>query len=592
METDSVKTLSELLSKFSKEEFISAINEINGKIGSMYTISTEDFTRFSSQLKDYHTGIKSISDEVNELQNYVDTEVKKLEKLQSAICVSRRERLLNIVEISHSIADVFMLVQILVSRVIMPFNNLRQSVVSMQYLLASLRLNLSCNPLNNNAEIFKTIDEFEKFITQYRQQIATTDTYVKTLSDFIWGMKNNEQVSYMISNLPIDSYVAPICRELKDFNIRELFNTDLFSSMNKNVQSCFTNLNKVVTNIQYHDIIRQKIEHIKEVQNAVVERLDDIDDGQVEKQIIDSKLKFLIKLPKVIDMQVAQLMYVNNDYQVSIENITSVLLDVGSELKQLISKFDKISETSHRVVGVVLPELTARQEQYENIVKSNENCINAVFDEFNKLTLQYQEAKIHFADVFKNAKEVRERIEQLEKQLEKNDNCSNTDIGVRLKCARADIKCNANLMKVCLNKITEEIRGLDIFKNQLTSKKSVDLQTETIAKIQQKVVGIGTKASNNSIKCRELSNVITNSLNNVEYYSYFRKCVDEIVELENNLNIKSNLSSVKLDIQADDSELLDYINSIYTMKSERDVYNNIFNNKAISQSDDDDIEFF
>ncbi len=592
---ETIKVLSELLKNFSKGEVIDTINQINDKIDSMYSISTKDFNKFGILLKDYHSSIKQLLDWSNKAQEYAfgmgQTSTVQLRQIYS----ERKTTFSNLIDMSHKLSDAFVLVQTLIDRAVLPFNNLRQNVITVQYLLANIRLGLVCDPLRTDKDVFKTIENLELFIADYRKQIDNANSELDAIINHVSEIKRQDNLHYIVSVMPAENYIASSSRELKEFTVEGYFNVEMFNLLNRHIQSCFSDLNEVVTNLQFHDIIRQKIEHIREAQKQVINRIDNIDDVKDDKDLIESQVKFLAKLPEVIDVQVAQLMYVNNDYQDSIDKITSMLIDVGHELKQITTFFEKISEGTRKIIDDILPELRNRQIRYIELVECNERHINGVIKEFAELVHQYERSKQVFFNVFQSERNLRDLIDSLEAQLDSRSHKLNAENVGRMRGVSMDIKSNSNLMKTCFNKVTEHLELLDgIQKEMVIGNKSSSSEANTMDVLKRDITRFEFEASANFDKCCTLSNEIVEATKNVEYYNFFKKTVDEIVGMLNSLNGNSCLTKLKSDINKEGSEILEYIQSLYTMKSERDVYNNVLNGDLETKRDKDidDIEFF
>lgn len=590
-----IKALSDLLKNFSKSEIIDTINRINEKIGSMYSISTSDFGKFGILLKDYHSSIKLLLDWSNKAQEYAFGMGQSSTQQLRTIYNERKSTFSYLVTMSHKLSDAFVLVQTLVDRAVVPFNNLRQNVITIQYLLANIRLGLVCDPLRTDKNVFKSIENLEHFIAEYRKQIDNANCELESIIQRVSEMKHQDDLHYLISVMPAENYIASSSRELKEFSVEGYFNMELFNLLHRHIQSCFSDLNEVVTNLQYHDIIRQKIEHISEAQQMVIKRLDGIDNAQNEKELVEAQVQLLARLPEVFDVQVAQLMYINNDYQDSIDKITTMLIDVGHELKQITTFFEKVSEGTRKILDDILPELRNRQIRYIELVDCNEHHIEGVMNEFADLIQRYDRSKQIFSSIFQSERELRNLIDDLDTQLNNRSHKLNAENVGRMRSVSADIKVNSNLMKTCFNKVTDHLQLLNgIQKEMVVSNKSASSEAEMMEVLKRDIMKFRLESMENCDKCCTLSNEIVAATKKVEYYNYFKKTVDEIVEMLNDMNKNSCLSKLKSDINEGGSELLEYIQNLYTMKSERDVYDNVLNGKPEYKRDNDidDIEFF
>ncbi len=590
---ETVKILSEYMKRVSKKDIIETINLINDKISSMYAISTKDFSKFSELLKDYHSSIKQIENSTKCIEEFVMGEAQKTEIDLKLIYAERKKKFGDLLDLSHSISETFVFVQTLSDRILVPFNNLRQNVIAVQYLLASLRLSLSCNPLRSDSTLYGMIEELESYIIEYRERIDAANSSQEMLADKMRKMRNQGNMHFLLSNMPVESYINSASRELKDFSTTGYFHNDMFMSLYRHIQSCFSDLDEVVTKLQYHDIIRQKIEHIRAAQNAVLQGLDNASDAQDEKEMVITQFKFLARMPEVINVQVAQLMYINKDYQDSIEKITSMLLDVGREMKSVTTIFDKMTEGAHKLLGHILPELNGRQQQYIALVKNTRENIIDVLSDFEMLSSRYAEAKAMFSEIFSRENELRSKVEAIENMLLAREGEPNGDLIQRMQSVRSDLKCNSSLMISCFNTITGHLQKMSGFRHQLDSVVSPNAEADIMEAIRRNIVKYSDEAKNNGQRSYELSNFIAEATKNVEYYNYFKTTVDEIIGMMNSMNNRNNLAEFLESVPQDDFELLKYIESLYTMRSERDVYDEVLNKTGNNDSGtDDDIEFF
>ena len=594
------KALSELLQNFSKKEIISAITKIEEKIGSMHEISTKDFSKFNALMKDYYSNIKQLSKSVLSVQEYIFGPGHIAMTRMKDDYWQKKEVFSKIVGVSHTLSDSFVLIQTLVERAVVPFNNLRQNVITVQYLLASAKLNLVCSPTSSDKKVLDNIAELEKFIIGFRKQIDEASEKLGSLSNSLQRIKKQGDFHYLVSVRPVESYTESSSRELRNFKVEEHFRPDMFDTLNRHVQTCFNDLNNVVTNLQYHDIIRQKIEHIQETQNAVIERIDGIDgkNAATGNESVEEQIKFLVGLPVVINVQVSQLMYINKDYQESIEKITSGLLNVGSELKVMSDFFDTISEELRDIVDHIMPEFGALKAQFDNLIEGSERHIDDIMAAFNRNEKCYDEVKELFVNIFHNERENRPLLDTVLNSLEEDGNQHNADIVKKIRAIASDIKFNSNMVIACFNKVTQQFGNIDILQEGVERVSMPPSCDEEVSVLRTEIINLSHEMKDGGERSYKLANDIVEATKNVEYYNYFKQSIDEIIELLNSLNANNSFAALKSNISNGSTELLEYMEGLYTMKSERDVYDTVLKRtddeagESGSQADEDDIEFF
>jgi hypothetical protein len=87
----------------------------------------------------------------------------------------------------------------------------------------------------------------------------------------------------------------------------------------------------------------------------------------------------------------------------------------------------------------------------------------------------------------------------------------------------------------------------------------------------------------NQILSRQVSNDIKSSLEQIKYYEFFDKTIDEIIGQLNEINFK--LQNVESPDEEHKRINLEHLKSKYTMQSEHIIHENMSNEKNLSQTD-------
>ena len=86
----------------------------------------------------------------------------------------------------------------------------------------------------------------------------------------------------------------------------------------------------IITNLQYHDIIRQKIEHVQSSHRGLLQNLTDFDPSN-EAQHID----YLSRIRDLANIQAALLVRANKEYQRAIELITEKFRSISEDMANI-----------------------------------------------------------------------------------------------------------------------------------------------------------------------------------------------------------------------------------------------------------------
>ncbi len=106
------------------------------------------------------------------------------------------------------------------------------------------------------------------------------------------------------------------------------------------------------------------MEHIQESQKELISGLDNMENNGTQNEI-EQQLKDIAGIPEITEVQVAQLLYTNKDYQTSIEKITTKLIEVGREMKALNSIYIDLSSSSESFSGSFIKHISETQKCYK-----------------------------------------------------------------------------------------------------------------------------------------------------------------------------------------------------------------------------------
>lgn len=589
------------LSNFPKSEIIQVLRYIDNRISELHDASSKDFMYFNKLLKQYYSRVKEISEANNQINNFFRKD------LSSFIEEGQSNNSLNQKTISNIASDIGFMSGKLTSAyssfdlLLVPFNNYKQNLITLKYLLANINLHLSYVELSNKDKIRESVSNLNNSITNatdLNEQVSDKkEDLVQKLTNLkqsacVFKSKNNTEVNENLSRLDI---------ELKKLNKEEYWPDNFIHRINNHSQNCFSNMSEIITNLQFHDIIRQKMEHIQSSQKDLISGISKIDSNNAINDTED-QLKLIFKIPEITELQVAQLLYTNKDYQTSIEKITNKLIEVGREMKELNSLYITIAENTESFQVFFIKQVTETQKTYIQFIRDFKKNWENTSVVLNQTIDNYQSLKSIFNNIFNEEKNIRKEIVLFEKLVHQEGNSFSPDLIKRLLILISDLKINSNSLKNSLNNITSHVSGLKSIVDALNKEsQEVDNPNIKIDELNSNVGTIKSTCIEYSEMSLDISNEITESLKNIQYYNFFEKTVSEIVEKLNMINKQVNYEELKKEI-VQDGEMLEDIEKLYTMKSERDIHHKLvdsgmsvsemFDQQADESEDDNDIELF
>ena len=601
MNDSHTEMLNDFLANFPRHEIIKTLKGIDSKISSLHTISSKDFLYFNKLLKQYYSNIKEISSANNAISVYFNSDLPTLKnnlKDKNSIQI----QLLNEADVSlHKISKFLTKTYSSFDMLVVPFNNFKQNIITLKYILANLQLHLNYINLSNKDDVQKSITIIESNIERTLDQIEKINTNTELVSNQILKLKNNIYLSKNTDNTVLKDELKKVANSFKKIAFDDFLPENFVIELNNHTQKCFSYMGEVITNIQYHDIIRQKMEHIQTSQNELIKEISDIDDSD---KTSNSQLDLVFKIPEITDIQVAQLLYTNKDYQTSIEKIINQLLEVGNEMKAMRSVYNSINRNTGKFEDGFVNQVVVAQDAFTEYFKSLIINWKESTNEVNMLNNEYGKLKKECNTIFQNEKSLRKEVRNFEKLLKVNGRNFGSELTRRINTLFSDLQVNSNSYKTHLNSITQNLNSLiTIIATFKPKDQNFYIDDKSTINLSEKSNTIKSNTSDYAQLSNNISDEITHSLKNIKYYTFFKNTVEEIVSLLNDINQIVNYDSLK-NVLGNNTEYLDKIKDLYTMKSEHDVHSKLIGSEknidelidekddSAYDIDDNDIELF
>ncbi len=585
------KTSSSITNTFSFEEVINIFSGIDKKIISLHQCSSEDFLGLNRQFKEFHSESNTISDNAQKVLDVI-TQDKTLEALRNLQIL--KEQLKNQIQhvelfLSNTGSTIYGTISG-IERILFSLRNLRQNLTTIKFLITNLKLDASYDSIpDSRAEsdisdmyaiidsIIKEIHKKENIFLDIKKTLITNQDKLSLLSE-----QNSPALDEGFKN------ITKKIVKLVDIRQSALLAIPRLKSITKD---CRENVSQIITNLQYHDIIKQKIDHIQLTHRNLINELDSIKEKDGESVMRHNHAKIFLKIRDIAGLQAAQLIHANKSYQNAIREITTSLKDTGesmSGISQLCSQFvsqpelfevldesdlqfklENLSEQANTDIGHIealsesttgaLQKLTRIKKDYPSLQKSGKTLINDI----KRIINRFQKANNNNDD---------HNISQINLLIEES-------ASIIHEISEGIENENTNLFSVHKTQ-SSFIAGRTGYLNKL--------YTTTYGLLSARRKSISDQLSKLQENIRDGSNItqsIRKSIDQVKYYDYFEEVIEEIICELNNINYKLKLIDSKNE-EASADKTLSQLKKHYTMESEHRIHENYSNKNGYIEAAD------
>ncbi|MGB9747482.1 MAG: hypothetical protein ACPLXM_11210 [Bacteroidales bacterium] len=573
-------------------------SEIDEKILSLHQCSYDDFAVFNAQLKNFSLRLRQLYDnllKISSLNANAAEEKKQFESLikQFSISLDKVRNTYNII-----IKDIEKYKKN-TNSLSLRIKNFKQNLLTFKYLLSNLKIRLVyLNPENLSFENAGIIDEQIRKLDEFFGELEKIKKQFNTLSMGLHvGVKRNTETLQQI----IQSLYEMWRRKEEYFNNLEI----CVNGMTGKINLASSNLGQIITQLQFQDIVRQRMEHIQQMHKEVINVTDKFETTEMNQLSGFQQAKYLIQLRDVAILQMEQLSQVNLQYQNAIEIISRTFLDIAENLTDasllyvmtFLNGEKKIVDDESIRFSLLNSINKYKQIQANTLLSFNElESMNKAFSYFNDYYLSFKD--IHnklvkystdlIGEVLKTDLATNEKqnlIDYIQQLVIDNSSIAEFKlINEQNSQIQNDFVANVNKMNGFIKSIEIESLAqsiLFVFDDIIFKGKNVNEIYET----------------NDKISTTLIEEVFT-AMQQVKYYDFFEGVIKEIVDELNNVYsqiINSSRRKVK-------PEAIDYFRKLYTMEHERIVHERVkrrFNLSALDDytcnsgsKPDDNIEFF
>ncbi len=597
-----------LINAYSIQEIMSIFSEIDEKIISLHTCSSEDFLTLNAYFKKYYADSKTISNNATDLFNLItNEEIRKAFFDQLDNFQVQLQGLLSAYEthVNQLISTIDKIVQEM-DQMFVTANNLKQDLMTLKLLVANLKIDVIVSTEPSSRMVRKTND-FNELIVQTRSFFGEFYKQSTEVKEVLKNL-NNQLIHQRDRNIQSINEILNETNYSHTILDQKFYETQLLvPKLNESTKKSSDSIAKIITNLQYQDIIKQKIDHIQQTHRDVLKQIGEIASSGNEEQDIQNRAKYYFQIRDVAGLQAAQLIHANKEYQRAIENISGKFLEVGSDMTE-------IADFCHQIIRDVNgTDSTHFVEIREKLEKTQ--YVSEVFHKSLDFLVEKCEAQCgQLNEVVNNYNDLSDFILTIDKSITKSlanlnpveaEQAENTTKKIRnilLELSSINQLYHARFSKIQdLLKFTSS----SVLVNNFVKPLEEDFDN-FVVKCKQLIENLNDTndsiyriIGDNQMLSNKISSDIKLSIEQIKYYDYFDKVIEEIIAKLNEIYITlQNTDGID---NGNRKDSLDYLKSTYTMQSEHTIHDSLTKDKDLdifslesttADEEDDNLELF
>ncbi len=580
---------------YSLKEIILILSDIDLKINALTECSAIDFLTLNKHLKKYYRQASSISSNASQIFNIFLGEenqhfVTKLNEYQIKLQKSISEFASEMEEKMQRCEKILMHLNLMY----IPFKNFNQNVMTFSFLVTNLKLNIAyfdkekCNFLNSELEsIDLIIKEIKNFNSNFTEKIGNLKSALRFTNSKCEEIRERTLKNMQVVHNQLVESVHLLLGKHEEV-------TSYKADLSQNSNSYFENVSEIIKNLQYQDIIRQKMEHMLEIHKDVIKDLTVLENSESQESISKQQMLYYMKIRDIAGLQMSQLIFTNNEYQNAIESIIRNFLEAADHLYSisqlcfhitghhfwLTENYFKEMSSKMSNVHQLLQRFSETKEELSRIYSQLESHIDVFLSEFHQINNFDERIKVEAANISQKIRQIPDSEKEFSTILHQINEVSN------------NIFANMQSIKQHFSQILRIPLKFSLSKDNFLFS-SNDFYN-LLSKLNENNEKINLLLSQNTEWSTKIITEMKTSIEEVKYYDFFEKVIDEIIQELNEIYSKlsySNGASQKF-------ENLKDLETHYTMESERFILHQVSLLNELEKIDgniennDGDVEFF
>ncbi|HSA03960.1 MAG TPA: hypothetical protein P5145_00075 [Tenuifilaceae bacterium] len=574
----------------------SKFTQIDTKIIELLQCSSDDFLGLNADFKELYRSSSAISKSATDIFEILsDSDTRKM--------MTDLEELYKLLRMQHSPILATANKGITVSKEMLEMSadlhlqvkNLNQNLLTLKFLLANLKITGTDSLEQASPAIEEITGNYNKHINQQKLREYHNDKNLEKLQDLINSSivkieKYNNQLNQQV-NLILDQVHTAIVL----FADKQQEVTRRLPSLKTITDQISESIANIITNLQYHDIIRQKIEHVQTSHRSLLQNLADFDPDN-ESQHLD----YLSRIRDLANIQAALLVRANKEYQRAIELITEKFRSVSEDMINITNLCKELTQSQFNQEDVHLTDLSQKLDSILAPLRSVPVIEKSLMAEFCEIvgTINKTMNAVSKSDSVTFEKSNEGNIEQLKRAYPQGN------IVEQLKEVGQDVENTSNQIQTISQRLVDINGQFQAICDDLKGKNAsianqgdiAEKITSIMDQLKHQDEQVYQLLHNNFKVSKEMDAVVVGSIKRIKYYDFFEVRIIEIIKMLNEVfqEIKGH------EVKRDEAEDMEFLKGLYTMESEHKIHESIIEGgqkPEDSKLDDteeqsDDVELF
>ncbi|RPH31064.1 MAG: hypothetical protein EHM93_14920 [Bacteroidales bacterium] len=562
-----------LFNDISISDISSTFTGIDEQIIDLHKCSSDDFLGLSTDFKKFYNQSKGIADNANEIFNLLSeksnrnlfvelqTLYKDLKKIQS-----HSHQNLSTINTNLSLIKSYL------EQLFIPIKNLKQNLSTLKFLIANINLNDLDYNEKKNINWVGMLNGNSNSLNEYRVSCLSSEQLIIALESEISRILNGQESFTHTNSNDFENLLNNIHYTIIFFAEKHEEVKLQIPELTSKTENSSKNISDIITNLQYQDIIRQKIEHIQKSHSKILPELQELYDRECSDSVKESQI--FQKVKDIAGLQAAILVSANKEYQLAIEKITSRFLEIGDDMIGITSICTRLNSSQENTEDLQLAVMLNR-------LNNSEQILSNFIERSNSYHKQIKTISIPLNSV---ANSLVKLIESSKCYSESSNIIANISESINIKSNLDEVYKDIHQFEVVIQRILNDI--LNIESEFIVRVKQLDesvINNETVKKAGDSINSILKQVENKGDSINQLLDHIKNqssnsvleikdSIKRIRYYDFFEKSITSIISDLNHIHIK--LSGADYD-KSNRSENLKSIKSLYTMETEHKIHDRI-----------------
>ena len=479
--------------------------------------------------------------------------------------------------------------------------NLKQDLITLKFLLTNYRI-ISGNEASNNLSN-KSIDEWEKILVNINSGITEMTKETAELKKKLGKLLIISQDYSQDSRTKYYSYSEDLKASLALINKKNLESRNYIPVLKEKINSSSQSIGNIITHLQYHDIIRQKVEHIQKSHFNIIESLKD--NHSDNHKVGRNNNEILPLIADISELQAAQLILISKEYQKALEVISENFQKIANDLAAVSTISHEFSYETANSDNTLINNLKDNLDRSLVVLDSyNSNLYNEQLLEIKqKISEIYNFIAVNITTPL-GEMGVTGYLKALSSENKRESNTGNPSIVSQISSLTTDIlrkKDDLSRESELLFHNSEKFSVADVrdgFRSKL-EKDQIRIMvnvSKTLERLDNESKKVDVVLDENFTIKKEIINRLKDTLAQADYYELFEKVLNSIIAHLNDINSCLGEQTQTGDRSAKEKNLKE-IETFYTVASERYIHNKVISDDtqiSISeiQANEDDLELF